>query len=229
MGCFSGCLKSFASDQKLFCGACSGFKWSFDEFVGEKVVSSSYPSAILAPSKLMLLNCGVGEDSWESLGLQGDPTGPSWRRSVLGVHWKDWCWSWSSNTLATSCEELTHWKRPWCWEGLGAGGEGDDRGWDGWMASLTQWTWVWVNYGNWWWTGRPGVLRFMGLQRVGHDWVTELNDWWSNWVYFHVLVDHLYIFFVVLSIQVLYLYINWIAFLLLSCQNVLCIFMIDSY
>ena len=70
---------------------------------------------------------------------------------------------------------LTHWKRPWCWEGLGAGGEGDDRGWDGWMASLTWWTWVWVNSGSWWWTGRPGVLRFMGLQRVGHDWVTELN------------------------------------------------------
>ena len=70
--------------------------------------------------------------------------------------------------------ELTHWKRLWCWEGLGAGGEGDNRGWDGWMASLTQWTWVWVNSGSWWWTGRPGVLRFMGSQRVGHDWVTEL-------------------------------------------------------
>ena len=75
-------------------------------------------------------------------------------------------------------EELTHWKRPWCWERLRAGGEGDGRGWDGWMASLTQWTWVWVNSGSWWWTGRPGVLQFMGLQRVGHDWVTELN--WTN-------------------------------------------------
>ena len=123
----------------------------------------------------MLLNCGVGEDSWESLGLQGDPTSPSWKRSVLGVHWKDWCWSWNSNTLATWCKELTHLKRPWCWEGLGVGGEGDDRGWVGWMASLTRWTWVWINSGSWWWTGRPGVLRFMGLQRVGHDWVTELN------------------------------------------------------
>ena len=76
---------------------------------------------------------------------------------------------WKSSTLATSCEELTHWKRPWCWEGLGAGGEGDNRGWDGWMASLTRWTWVWVNSGSWWWTGRPGVLQFMGSQRVGHD------------------------------------------------------------
>ena len=73
------------------------------------------------------------------------------------------------------CEELTHWKRLWFWEGLGAGGERDDRGWDGWMASLTRWTWLWVNSGSWWWTGRPGVLRFMGSQRVGHDWATELN------------------------------------------------------
>ena len=84
--------------------------------------------------------------------------------------------SWNSSTLATSCEELTHCKRLWCWEGLGAGGEGDDRGWDGWMASLTRWTWVWVNSRSWCWTGRPGVLRFMGSQRVGHDWVTELNS-----------------------------------------------------
>ena len=80
-----------------------------------------------------------------------------------------------SNTLATSWEELTHWKRPWCWEGLGAGGEGDDRGWDGWMASPTRGTWVCVDSGSWWWTGRPGELWFMGSQRVGHDWATELN------------------------------------------------------
>ena len=66
-------------------------------------------------------------------------------------------------------------ERLWCWEGLGAGGEGDDRGWDGWMASLIWWTWVWVNSGSWWWTGKPGVLWFMGSQRVGHDWATELN------------------------------------------------------
>ena len=80
------------------------------------------------------------------------------------------------STLATSWEELTHWKGLWCWEGLGAGGEGDGRGWDGWMASLTRWSWVWVNSGSWWWTGRPGVLRFMGPQRVRHDWATELNS-----------------------------------------------------
>ena len=103
------------------------------------------------------------------------------KRSVLGVHWKDWCWSWNSNTLATWCEELTHWERPWCWERLRAGGEGDDRGWDGWMASPTQWTWVWVDSGSWWWTGRPGVLQLMGSQRVGHDWGTELN--WTEHFY----------------------------------------------
>ena len=90
-------------------------------------------------------------------------------------------WRWNSNTLATSCKELTHWERLWCWEGLGAGREGDDRGWDGWMASPTQCTWVWVNSGSWWWTGRPGMLPFMGLQRVGRDWATELN-WSLSWL-----------------------------------------------
>ena len=80
--------------------------------------------------------------------------------------------------MTTSCEELTLWKRLWWWEGLGAGGEGDDRGWDGWMASLTQWTQIWVNSWSWWWTGRPGVLWFMGSLRVGHDWSPELNNKW---------------------------------------------------
>ena len=67
---------------------------------------------------------------------------------TLNIHWKDWCWSWSSNILATWYEEPIHWKRPWCWERLRGGGEGDDRGWDSWVASLTQWTWVWVNFGR---------------------------------------------------------------------------------
>ena len=83
-------------------------------------------------------------------------------------------WSWSSNTLATLCEEPTHWKRPWWWERLKAG-EGDDRGWDGWMASLIPWMWVWVSSESWWWTGKPGVPQSMGSQRVRHDWATELN------------------------------------------------------
>ena len=96
----------------------------------------------------MLLNCGVGEDSWESLGLQGDPTSSSSRKSVLNIHWKGWWWSWNSNPLATWCEELTHLKRPWCWERLKAGGEGDDRGWDDWISSPTRWTWVWASSGS---------------------------------------------------------------------------------
>ena len=99
------------------------------------------------------------------------PTNPSWRRSVLGVHWWDWCWSWNSNTLATWCGELTHLKRPWCWETLRAGREGDDRGWDGWMVSPTRWRWVWVSSGSLWWTGRPGVLQSMG----SFDWASELK------------------------------------------------------
>ena len=99
----------------------------------------------------------------------------SLRKSVLNIHRKDWCWSWNSSTLATWCKELTHLKRPWCWERLMAGGEGDERGWDGWIASPIQWTWVWVDSEICWWTGRPGVLRFMGSQRVRHDWVIELN------------------------------------------------------
>ena len=85
---------------------------------------------------------------------------------------------WSCSTLTTWCEEPTHWKRPWCWERLKAGGEGDDRGWDGWMASPTRQTWVWVNSGSWWWAGKLGMLQSMGSQRVRYDWVTELN-WYT--------------------------------------------------
>ena len=101
--------------------------------------------------ELMLLNCRAGEDSWESLGQQGDQTSQSKRKSILNIHWKDWWWRcWSTNTLATWCKEPIHWKRPWWWERLRAGGEEGNRRWDGWMASPTQWTWVWVNSGSWW-------------------------------------------------------------------------------
>ena len=128
----------------------------------------------LSAEELMLLNCSVLEDSWESLGPQGDPT----------IHSEgDQLWDFFGGNVAEAetpvlwpphCKELTHWKRLWCWEGLGEGGKGDDRG-DGWIASQNRWTWVWVNSGRWWWTGRPGTLRFTGAQRVGRDWVTELN------------------------------------------------------
>ena len=101
--------------------------------------------------------------------------------AVLNIHWI-FSWSWNSNTLATWCEELTYWKRPWCWERLRAGGEGDDRGWYGWMVSLTWWKWVWASSGSCWWPGKPGVLQSMGSQRVGRYWVTELNWTDVHWV-----------------------------------------------
>ena len=111
-----------------------------------------------------------------------------------------WWWSfdWCEVILPCSFDlpfsNNEHWERPWCWERLKAGGEGDDRGWDGWMASLTQWTWVWVNSGSLWWTGKPGVLQSMGLQ----SW-TWLSDWTEVtdeqcWTSFPVLFDHLYVF-----------------------------------
>ena len=117
----------------------------------------------------MLLNCGVGEDSWESLGLQGDPTSLYSRKSVLNIHWKDRCWSWNSNTLVTWCEELTYWKDPDV--RLKAGGESDDRRWDGRMASPTWWTWVWVGSGSWWWIGNPDAVH-----GVAKNW-TRLSNW----------------------------------------------------
>ena len=95
----------------------------------------------------------------------------------LGVQWKDWCWSWNSNTLAIWWEELIHWKRPWCWEGLKAEGKGADWGWDGWMASPTRLRWVWVSPGSWWWTrvGWPAAVHGVTMSQTWlSDW-TELN------------------------------------------------------
>ena len=88
------------------------------------------------------------------------------------------CWSWSTNTLATWYEELTHWKRPWCWQRLRAGREWDDRGWDGWIASPTWWIWVWASSGSWWWTGKPSVL-----QSMGPDMTEQLNGTDNQKVY----------------------------------------------
>ena len=119
------------------------------------------------------------------------------KESVLNIHWKDWCWIWNSNTLATWCEELTHLKRPWCWERLKVGGEEDDRGWDGWMAWPTQWMWVWVNSGSWWWTGRPGVLQSMESQTVD---TTERLSWTDDFHFSFFSEMNLYNSFPVLPI-----------------------------
>ena len=142
----------------------------------------------LNTEELMLSNCGDGEDCWESLGLQGDQTGQSQRKSVLNFHWKDWCWSWNFNTLATCYEEPTHWKSLWCWERLKAGGEGDDRGWDGWIAPLTHWTWIWVNSGRWWRTEEPGVLQSMPTLGVTKSWTTNCVTILRSvcWEHFHL-------------------------------------------
>ena len=129
----------------------------------------------LSTKELMLLNCGVGEDSWESLGLQGDPCkgDQSWlfigRTDVMKLK------LWYFGHLMRRANSF---EKPWCWERLRAGGEGDNRGWDGWMTSPTQWTGICINFGSWWQTGRPGSLQSMGSQRVGHDWATELN--WTD-------------------------------------------------
>ena len=119
----------------------------------------------------------VLEETGESLGLQGDQTSQSLRKSNLNIHWKEWCWSWSSNTLATWCKEPTHWKRPWYWERLKT--EGANRWWDDWIALPTQWAWVWAN------SGRYGSLVCSSPwgRRVRHNLVTkqQLPRWY--WYY----------------------------------------------
>ena len=142
----------------------------------------------LSAKELMLLNCSVGEDSWESLDCKEI-------QPVLSKEDQPWVFFGRNDAKAKTAVVWPPHAKSWligkdsCWEGLGTGGEGDDRGWDGWMASQTQWTWVWVNSGSWWWTGRPGVLRFMRSHRVRDDRVTELN-----WGFHCIYLPHLYPF-----------------------------------
>ena len=121
----------------------------------------------------------IGEDSWESLGLQeSQPVHPTGNQSWIFIGRTDA----EAETPTLQQPDRKNWligKRPWCWESLKAGGEGDNRRWDGWIASPTRWTWFWASSGSWWWTGKPGVLQSMGMQRVGHDWETELIE--LNW------------------------------------------------
>ena len=123
--------------------------WCFWTVVLEKTLESPLDSKEIQPVH------PKGNQSWIFIGRTDAET-------ETPIIWPAW-W------------ELTHLKGLWCWERLKAGEEGDDRGWDSWMASPTQWTWVWVGSGSWWWTGKPSVLQFMGWQRVGHNWATELN------------------------------------------------------
>ena len=123
------------------------------------------------PKNLCSSNCGTEEDFWESFELQGDPTSPSQRRSVLGVHWKDWCWSWNSNTLATWCKELTQWTGPWCWERLKVRGKGNNRGWDGWMALPTRWISVWACSGSCWGQGSLAFCSPWGRKEL------DMTEW----------------------------------------------------
>ena len=128
----------------------------------------------LSTEELMLLNCVVGEDSWASLGLQEDPTSPSCRKSVLNIHWKDWCWSWNSNTLATWCEETYSFEKT-LMLGRIEGGRRREQQRLRQLADITnQWTWVWVSLRSLWWTGKPGVLQSMG--RKESDMTKRLNN-----------------------------------------------------
>ena len=121
----------------------------------------------------MLLSCGVGEDSWEFLGLQGDETSQSSRKSILNIHWKDWCWSWNSNALAIWSDANNWLLGKDFYEGRRRRGQWRIR----WLiASPTWWTWVWASSQSWWWTEKHGGLQSVRSQRVGHDWATELLE-----------------------------------------------------
>ena len=112
--------------------------------------------------------CWIKTRFWESLNWKIKPVNPKENQSWIFIGRTD-AEAEAGQHFGLWCEELTHWKRPWCWKRLKAGGDRDDRGWDGWMALLTRWAWVWAISGSWWRTGKPGVLQPMGLQRVGHN------------------------------------------------------------
>ena len=139
----------------------------------------------LSANELMLLNCGVGEASFRWTARRSNQS--ILKGISLGCSLKGLMLKLRLQYFGHLMRRVDSFERPWCCERLKAGEEGDNRVCDGWMASQTQWTWVWINSGNWWWTGRPGMLWFMGLQRAGHDWATELN-WYK--VLINILSSH---------------------------------------
>ena len=139
--------------------------WELDHKESWKVKKLCFWTVVLGKTLESPLDCKI------------KPVHP--KGSVLNIHWKDWCWSWSSKNLTTWCEKSTPWKRPWCWERLKVG-EGDDRGWDGWMASRMWWTWVWIGSGSWWRTGSlaccsPWCCEELDITDQLKSWVTMLH------------------------------------------------------
>ena len=134
-----------------------------------------------ATKELMLFNCGVGEElPWTESPLNSTeikPVAPKGNQSWIFIGRTD-AEAQAPVLLPPIAKNWLTEKRPWCWERLKAGRQGDSRGWDGWMASLTRWTGVWANFGSWWWTSKPGVLQSMGSQKVGHNWANELKTFW---------------------------------------------------
>ena len=156
-------------------GRSGSVKWP--HFVNTRLTERLGLYRKLSTKELMLLNCVVLEKTLESpLNCKEiQPVSPKGNQSWMFIGRTDA----EAEAPILWPHDVKRWlvrKKLWCWERLKAGGNGDDRGWDGWMASLIQWTWVWASSGSWWWTGRPGVLQSMGSQRVGHDWATELTD-----------------------------------------------------
>ena len=140
-------------------------RWELDHREGWALKNQCFSTVVL-------------EKTGESLGQQEDQTRHSWRKSTMNFHWKDWCWS--SNTLAMWCKELTHWKRPWCWERLKTEGEEGNSGWDGWTASLIQQTWMWANSGKWWDVNREAWCA--AVHGVTKSW-TRLRSWTTTTTY----------------------------------------------
>ena len=157
--------------------------------------------------KMLQDNTYVEENSWEPLDCKEiKPVNPKGNQSWMFIG-RTHVEAENSSTLATWWEELTHLKRSWYWEGLKAGGEGDDGGWDGWIASPTQWAWVWVNSRSYWWTGRPGMRQSMGSQRVRHNWLnwTELMHIYNNHLkslnFLYVVFCNIYVIFLLFGDQ----------------------------